>query len=80
MAKVLVDVKSPNIVHSAGHDGSVVSFDLTANKRMMSHMVHAGSVHGLSQRFDAKSELELVSCDSMVCVSVVRCDVLMRCL
>lgn len=63
VTKVLVDVKSPNIIHSCGMDGVVGSYDLKTNKRLNCHMINTGGLMDMTQRFDAKSEIELVTCD-----------------
>lgn len=62
VSKVLIDRMSPNIVHSAGGDGSVLSYDLKAGRRMICHMSDSGSMLDMSQRLD--SENELVTSDS----------------
>lgn len=65
VAKVLVDVASPRLVHSVGGDGSVLSYDLQAGRRVVCHLVTSGSMASMSQRRDAESERELVTCDSL---------------
>ena len=40
--QVIVDVKSPNIVHSVGGDCSVLSYDLKAAKRIICHIANTG--------------------------------------
>lgn len=64
VTKVLVDCQSPNIIHSCGLDGQLVSFDLKTNKRITIHMINSGSIFDMSQRIDTKSEIEVVTCDS----------------
>lgn len=64
VTKVLVDWKSPNIIHSCGLDGQLVSFDLKTNKRICIHMINSGSLLDMTQRIDPKSEIETVTCDS----------------
>jgi cilia- and flagella-associated protein 52 len=61
---VLVDCQSPNIIHSCGMDGQLVSFDLKTNKRITIHMINSGSLFDMTQRTDPKSEIEIVTCDS----------------
>lgn len=61
-----MDKDEANIIHSCGEDGSVVSFNLKTIKRMICHMVTSGSVYNMTQRFDARSEKELITCDSLV--------------
>lgn len=78
VVSVLVDLKSPNVLHSLGGDCSVLSWDIKANRRIISHIsntsLNTGGVRGgagmhshthtlcLTQRRD--SELELVSSDA----------------
>ena len=62
VSKVMVDVKSSNIVHSVGIDCSVLSYDLRAAKRIICHIVTSGAMTDMTQRRD--SENELVTCDS----------------
>ena len=57
-----IDDVSPNIVHSVSMDATVLSYDLKAAKRIMSHMVTNGQLTGVTQRKD--SERELVTCDN----------------
>lgn len=57
-----IDDVSPNIVHSISEDATVLSYDLKAAKRIISHMVTNGQLAGLTQRKD--SERELVTCDN----------------
>ena len=66
VTQVLVDVKSPNVIHSCGLDGQVVSFNLKTNKRICNHLINNGSLINMTQRFDPKSEIEIVTCDSTV--------------
>lgn len=63
VAKVLVDAKSPHIVHSVGGDCSVLSFDLKAARRIICHIVNNGQMLSMTQRKD--SELELITCDTL---------------
>ncbi|KAJ1434740.1 WD40-repeat-containing domain protein [Ochromonadaceae sp. CCMP2298] len=63
VAKVLIDIQSPNIVHSVGRDCSVLSFDLKAARRIICHIVNSGSMVDMTQRRD--NELELVTCDTL---------------
>lgn len=63
VAKVLIDEKSPNIVHSVGIDCSVLSFDCKAARRIICHIVNNGLMTNMTQRKD--SETELITCDSM---------------
>ncbi len=57
-----IDDESPNIIHSVSMDATVLSYDLKAAKRIMSHMVTNGQLAGITQRKD--SERELVTCDN----------------
>ena len=59
---VKIDDVNPSIVHSVGMDSTVLSYDLKAAKRVMSHMVTNGQLFGVTQRKD--SERELVTCDN----------------
>jgi WD40 repeat protein len=61
--KVLIDEKSPNIVHSEGGDSSILSYDLKAARRIMSHIVNTGSFICMTQRKD--SEQELITSDHL---------------
>mmetsp|Transcript_22022 Transcript_22022/g.36892 ORF Transcript_22022/g.36892 Transcript_22022/m.36892 type:complete len:701 (+) Transcript_22022:67-2169(+) len=63
VSKVLIDIKSPNIVHSVGGDCSVLSFDLKAARRIICHIVNTGAMVDMTQRKD--SELELITSDSL---------------
>jgi WD40 repeat protein len=63
VSKVLIDIKSPNIVHSVGGDCSVLSFDLKAARRIICHIVNTGAMLGMTQRRDA--ELELITADTL---------------
>lgn len=63
VSKVLIDFKSPNIVHSVGGDCSVLSFDLKASRRIICHIINSGSMIDMTQRRDA--ELELITSDSL---------------
>ncbi|CAN0540669.1 unnamed protein product, partial [Ectocarpus sp. 12 AP-2014] len=58
---VLVDVASPNLVHSAGADCTVLTYDLRKEKRTVAHMTRGGAFQGMTQRMD--SENELITCD-----------------
>ena len=69
VAKVLVDLKSPNIIHSVGRDSSVLSYDIKISRRIMSHLLSnssgshsGGSITCMTQRSD--SEQELITCDT----------------
>jgi len=63
VSKVLIDFKSPNIVHSVGGDCSVLSFDLKASRRIICHIINSGTMIDMTQRRDA--ELELITSDSL---------------
>jgi hypothetical protein len=63
VAKVLIDIQSPNIVHSVGRDCSVLSFDLKAARRIICHIVNSGTMFDMTQRKD--NELELITCDTL---------------
>lgn len=63
VAKVLVDVKSPNIVHSVGGDCSVLSYDLKAGRRIICHIVNNGNMINMTQKKEA--EYETITCDSL---------------
>ena len=39
VTQVLVDVKSPNLVHSAGADCQVLTYDLRRERRIIAHLV-----------------------------------------
>lgn len=71
VTKVLVDYKSPNIIHSCGVDGQLVSFDLKTNKRICIHMINSGSLMDMTQRIDPKSEIEVITCDSTVNINLL---------
>ena len=59
---VIVDVKSPNIIHSCSLDCGLLTFDLIKEKRTIIHMVREGSFLCLSQRLD--SEQEVITADA----------------
>lgn len=62
--KVLVDTKVPSIIHSCGSNGTIVSYDLKVNRKIIAHAVSSGcSIFDISQRKD--SEFEVVTCDSL---------------
>jgi WD40 repeat protein len=63
VSKVLIDIKSPNIVHSVGGDCSVLTFDLKAARRVICHIVNSGAMLDMTQRMD--SELELITSDTL---------------
>jgi len=63
VARVLIDVSQHNIVHSAGADGTIVSFDIKSGRRIVSHILKEGVIHDLTQRRD--HERELVTVDSL---------------
>jgi WD40 repeat protein len=63
VSKVLIDIKSPNVVHSVGGDCSVLSFDLKAARRIICHIVNSGAMLSMTQRRD--SELELITADTL---------------
>jgi WD40 repeat protein len=63
VSKVLIDVHSPNIIHSVSLDSSVLSYDIKASRRIICHMVTSGSMLAMTQRRD--SELELITGDSL---------------
>ncbi|CAM9617784.1 unnamed protein product, partial [Discosporangium mesarthrocarpum] len=58
---VLVDVVSPNLIHSAGEDCTVLTYDLQKERRTAAHMTRSGAFQGMTQRLD--SENELITCD-----------------
>ena len=63
VSKVLIDIKSPNIVHSVGGDCSVLSYDLKAARRIICHIVNTGAMLHMTQSKDA--ELELITSDTL---------------
>jgi WD40 repeat protein len=63
LCAVLVDRERPSVVHSAAVDGAVISFDLRAGRRLISHSVISGSaLTCMAQRLD--SEREVLVCDN----------------
>lgn len=63
VARVLIDVNKPNIIHSVGVDCTVLSYDVRAAKRIICHLVTTGgSMTDMTQRKDA--ETELITCDT----------------
>lgn len=69
ISSVLIDLNFPNIIHSTSYDGTVISYDLQANHRKISHIMKGnthsssgGSITSMTQRYD--SENEVVTCDS----------------
>ena len=73
VSQVLVDCKTPNLIHSAGRDCAVFTYDLKKERRVVAHMVREGAFTGLAQRLD--SENELVTCDCNGRVLFWDCDV-----
>ena len=73
VSQVRVDVHDPSVVHSAGRDCALFSYDLRKERRVTSHMVREGAFTGLTQRLD--SEKELVTCDCNGRVLFWDCDV-----
>ncbi len=61
IAQVLVDVKKPNLIHSAGADCGLLTYDLIKEKRTKSHMVREGAFVCATQRLD--SEQEIITAD-----------------
>ena len=62
VSKVIADFKSPNIIHSVGLDGTILSYDLKTTRRMICHMAPNGHMIDMTQRRD--NELELITCDT----------------
>lgn len=62
VSKVLIDIDSPNIVHSASFDSSVLTYDLSTERRKICHIFKGGSITHMTQRHD--SEKELITCDT----------------
>jgi WD40 repeat protein len=62
VAKILIDNKSPNIVHSVGGDCSILSYDLKAGKRIICHIANNGVMSNMTQRKDG--EQEVITSDS----------------
>lgn len=62
VAKVLVDLQQPNIVHSVGGDCSVLAYDLKAARRIICHIVNSGVMLTMTQRMER--EYEVVTADS----------------
>ena len=59
---MLVDIKSTNIIHSVAKDCTVLSYDLKAAKRIISHLITGGTFSDMTQRKD--NENELITCDN----------------
>jgi cilia- and flagella-associated protein 52 len=57
VSRVLIDVNSPNIIHSVSLDCTVLSYDLKTTRRIICHMAPNGSMHSMSQRLDSEQEL-----------------------
>jgi WD40 repeat protein len=69
ISRVLIDARKPNIIHSVGRDSSVLSYDMKASRRIISHILSSssgsssgGRMMDMTQRLD--SEQELITCDS----------------
>ena len=74
VTRVLVDVRQPHLVHSVSLDGSLLSFDIKRQRRVVGHFIQKGShLTSLSQRPDG--EQELVTCDSGGKILMWDCDV-----
>lgn len=63
VAKVIIDAKAVNVIHSVGGDCSVLSYDLKADQRIICHIVNSGSMLDMTQRKTA--EYECITCDTM---------------
>jgi len=61
--RVLVDHQSSNIVHSVGGDGSILSYDLKAGRRITCHIVNNGTMMNMTQK--KEREYEVITCDSL---------------
>ncbi len=57
VSKIIIDLKSPNIVHSVGGDCSVLSYDLKAGRRIICHIVNNGVMANMTQRKDGENEI-----------------------
>ena len=73
VTRVLIDVLKPNLVHSTSLDMSILTYDLKAQKRTVSHLVQHGSFSDMTQRLD--SEQELITCDNMGRLLHWDCDI-----
>jgi len=62
VTRVLVDVKSPNLIHSCSQDSTVISYDIKSLRRVQTHTVNSGLMLDMTQRLD--SETELMTCDN----------------
>jgi WD40 repeat protein len=72
--KVLIDYSKPHIIHSTSLDGSVMSFDILKQRRIVGHFVEKGGhLTGLSQKPDG--EQELVTCDTLGRILIWDCDI-----
>ena len=63
VCKILVDTNKPNILHSVGADGTVLSYDLKTVRRIICHILNGGSMLDMTQRRD--SETELITSDAI---------------
>lgn len=73
VSAVLVDLEQPHLVHSAGLDCAVFTYDIQRERRTVCHMVREGAFLAMTQRRD--SEKELVTCDAAGRLLGWDCDV-----
>lgn len=73
VSSVLCDVRQPHLVHSAGMDCQVLTYDMKRERRTVGHMTREGAFTSMSQRLD--SEQELVTCDHQGRLLFWDCDV-----
>ena len=74
VSKVLVDCRQFHLVHSVSADGSVLTFDIKSQRRVVGHFLSKGAhMLSMSQRLD--SEQEIVTCDSLGRLLMWDCDV-----
>lgn len=80
ISRVLIDLQSPHIIHSSSFDGTVISYDLQANQRKISHILsnsnndssrrgggtggNGGSISLTDMTQRFDSECEVVTCDT----------------
>ena len=73
VSRILIDVEKNNVLHSVGGDGTVLSFDLKAGRRIICHITNGGTMLDMTQRKD--NELELITSDNFGRILHWDCDV-----
>jgi hypothetical protein len=75
VTRILVDVESPNLVHSSGLDGSVFTYDLKSERRVNTHNVSAYTDKPTTGRQCLSRLTAVVCCTSTKSCSMTACIV-----